>query len=69
MNSEESELDKEINRARIKLKLTKCQCCNKTPYTDNFGEWYKGQWWCFKHVEILFRKEGVADLHGLMANK
>jgi len=67
MNSAKSELDKEIERANQKLRLTKCQCCNRSPYKDNFGEWYQGQWWCFNHVEILLAKQGVADLHGLMA--
>ena len=66
MNSTNSDLDNEIKTAVQKLRRTKCQCCNGTPYLDNFGEWYNGKWWCYDHVDKLFEKEGVSDLHELI---
>ncbi len=69
MNSAESNLNKEIKRAKQKLKRTKCQCCSISPYTDNFGEWHNGKWWCYDHVEILFARQGVSDLSELMGKR
>lgn len=63
--NKETELSNAIKNFEKKMKKTKCQCCNKTPLTDTFGEWYKNKWWCFEHTEILFSNENVENLSGL----
>ena len=42
-----------------------CQCCKETPLRDTFGEWYEDKWWCYNHVENLFKSQNVNNLSGL----
>lgn len=69
MNSTETRSNDKNKLAHEMPRPTTCQCCDGRPYTDNFGEWYNGQWWCYDHVEKLFEKEGVADLYELTEKK
>tara|TARA_Y100000768_G_scaffold387158_1_gene377499 strand:+ start:7020 stop:7232 length:213 start_codon:yes stop_codon:yes gene_type:complete len=66
MNKQETPLDIEIKAALIKLRNTKCQCCSKKAIDDNFGEFLRGKWWCWDHVEVLYKNEGVKGTSGLM---
>jgi len=65
MESSKSELDIKIEKFNRVLAITKCQCCNETPLRDTFGEWHQGKWWCFNHVDILFKSEKVNNLSEL----
>jgi len=69
MKPSECNMDKEMKLTKQKIQLTKCQCCAGSPYTDNFGEWHNGKWWCYDHVEILFAREGVSDLYELIEKR
>ena len=66
MNKKDTPLDIEIKAAVLKLRNTKCQCCNKKAIDDNFGEFLRGKWWCWDHVDELYKNEGVNGTSGLM---
>lgn len=66
MNNQKTDLDIKIRVATAKLRNTKCQCCDTKAINDNFGEFLHGKWWCWDHIDELYKRAGVNGTAGLM---
>lgn len=69
MDYTQNKLNEEIRLAKIKLRQTRCQCCNMTADNDDFGEFSYGKWWCYEHVDKLYASAGVDNLHQLIKKR